>query len=71
MVWNVIQNFMSYLPTVFRQAELIFTSVATGVSSESPRWEMCVEKADDVFGFATGALFVSKKFHKKDRETVS
>lgn len=70
MVWNVIQNFMSYLPTVFRQAELIFTSVATGVSSESPRWEMCVEKADDVFGFATGALFVSKKFNKKDRETV-
>ncbi|XP_013417582.1 endothelin-converting enzyme homolog isoform X2 [Lingula anatina] len=70
MVWQTIQELLSSASLAFRQALLIINKVEKGVSSEPPRWKNCVSKVDSSVGFATGALFVEKKFSKEQKNQV-
>lgn len=70
MAWLMIQKMVPYMSTSFQLAQLKLKSTVYKVSTIAPRWESCVYRTNDIMGFATGALYISKYFSEEDKESA-
>lgn len=68
--WQVIDGYGGYLSKAYRDAIFDFSKTLSGVTQQKPRWKTCAGKADSALGFATGKIFVDKKF-KGDSKTIA
>ena len=70
MVWSAVKSLMGYLPLKYAQAELILQKAMIGVDTLGSLRDRCVSKANDMFGFASGALYVEQYFSESSRREV-
>ena len=61
---------MDYLPKKHTEAGLILEKAESGLDQLHSRWDKCVSKANSVFEFATGALYVEQYFSESSRREV-
>ena len=70
MVWSAVNNLMGYLPLKYAKAGLIMEKAESGVDKLDPLLDRCISKANSVFGFATGALYVEQYFSESSKSEV-
>ncbi|CAF4620906.1 unnamed protein product, partial [Rotaria socialis] len=58
------------MPESFNQFRGSLMMHLKGIVEEKQLWEICVKRTDDAFGFATGALFISRVFDRKSQEKI-
>lgn len=68
MVWHMVQRIPGYLPQAFVDAAMLLNKAELGITEVSPRWQRCVGKAADAFGFSSAALYVDKMFPPDSRD---
>ncbi|CAF4778324.1 unnamed protein product [Rotaria sp. Silwood1] len=70
ITFQVIQELLPYMSESFNQFKRPLIAYLKGIIEEKQLWEICVKRTDDAFGFATGALFISKVFDEKNQEKI-
>lgn len=63
MAWHVVRNYLSCLPKAFRDADKVLRKLLMGSDGSEESWRSCVTDANNVMGFAVGAMFVKQRFH--------
>ncbi|CAM4899204.1 unnamed protein product [Rotaria socialis] len=70
ITFQVIQELLPNMPESFNQFRGSLMMHLKGIVEEKQLWEICVKRTDDAFGFATGALFISRVFDRKSQEKI-
>ena len=70
VTWHVVDSYTKYLPSQFREANLILLRQLNGVDTLPPRWHSCVGRTEDAMPYVTGALWLQGHFTQEDREEV-
>ena len=70
MNWRIISAYVPYLSDEFRAAEKDLDIAIYGTFVQQERWKTCVRMTDSVIGFATGSLFVKKRFPGESKKKV-
>lgn len=61
----------SYMSKPFREAYKGLRKALIGSEGREEQWRYCVNDANNVMGFAIGAMFVREVFHGKSKPIVS
>ena len=59
--WSLTQNLRNALPRSFEKVYFKYMQALTGVKTEKPRWEQCIEESETYMGMALGAFFIKQK----------
>ncbi|CAF3701692.1 unnamed protein product [Adineta steineri] len=70
ITFQIIQDLLPYMSENFIQIQKSLKIYLKGITEEKPLWEICMKRTDEAFGFATGALFISKIFHENNKEKI-
>lgn len=68
--WQRLSSYTGHLSKPFRDNNFEFSRVLSGVDSEPPRWETCMARTDNLYGFVLGNLFVNETFRGSSRSTA-
>jgi len=68
--WQTVDAFAPYLSKAFVDEDFQMHKALTGAKELLPRWQRVVSTEDDAMGFATGKLYVEKKFPPSSKKAV-
>ncbi|HSN18571.1 MAG TPA: M13 family metallopeptidase [Gammaproteobacteria bacterium] len=68
--WHLVDAAAPYLSKAFVDEDFKMRSALTGAKELLPRWQRVVSTEDDLMGFATGKLYVEKKFPPSSKQAV-
>lgn len=71
LVWNVIQDEVSFLSKPYRDARTKYKDSVLGSKGQKKRWKTCVSYANELTGDILGAAYVRKHFDQQSKEMVS
>ncbi|XP_030842656.1 endothelin-converting enzyme 1 [Strongylocentrotus purpuratus] len=58
LTWNAVKPTLRFLPKIYEDIILKYSSVFSGSNTTVPLWQKCLQRTDNTFTFVTGALFV-------------
>ncbi|CAB0034664.1 unnamed protein product, partial [Trichogramma brassicae] len=67
LVWQTVRTLTSCLSKPFRDAYKGLRKALIGSEGHEEQWRFCVNDANNVMGFAIGAMFVREVFHGKSK----
>ncbi|XP_008209638.1 endothelin-converting enzyme homolog isoform X1 [Nasonia vitripennis] len=67
LVWQTVRSLTSCLSKPFRDAYKGLRKALIGSEGREEQWRYCVNDANNVMGFAIGAMFVREVFHGKSK----
>ncbi|XP_015588301.1 endothelin-converting enzyme homolog isoform X2 [Cephus cinctus] len=67
LVWQTVRSLTAYLSKPFRDAYKGLRKALIGSEGREEQWRYCVTDANNVMGFAIGAMFVREVFHGKSK----
>ena len=70
LVWQTVRSLTSCLSKSFRDAYKGLRKALIGSEGREEQWRYCVNDANNVMGFAIGAMFVREVFHGKSKPMV-
>ena len=68
--WHLASSAAPYLSKAFVDEDFKMRKALTGAKELLPRWQRVISTEDDLMGFATGKLFVEKKFPPSSKKAV-
>ena len=68
--WHLIDSAAPYLSKTFVDEDFKMKSALSGAKELLPRWQRVVSTEDGLMGFATGKLYVEKKFPPSSKQAV-
>ena len=71
VVWNVIQDEVSFLSKKFRDARTKYRERILGSKGEKKRWKTCVTYSNELLGDILGSHYIRQHFSKSRKEWVS
>ena len=70
LIWQTVRSLTSCLSKPFRDAYKGLRKALIGSEGREEQWRYCVSDANNVMGFAIGAMFVREVFHGKSKPMV-
>ena len=70
-MWQTVRSLAPCLSKPFRDAYKGLRKVLIGSEGREVQWRTCVNDANNVMGFAIGAMFVREVFHGKSKPMAS
>ncbi|XP_058803973.1 endothelin-converting enzyme homolog isoform X2 [Phymastichus coffea] len=67
LIWQTVRSLTSCLSKPFRDAYKGLRKALIGSEGREEQWRYCVNDANNVMGFAIGAMFVREVFHGKSK----
>ncbi|XP_057322411.1 endothelin-converting enzyme homolog [Microplitis mediator] len=67
LVWQTVRSLTAFLSRPFREAYKGLRKALIGSEGREEQWRYCVSDANNVMGFAIGAMFVRQVFHGKSK----
>ncbi|XP_043280868.1 endothelin-converting enzyme homolog isoform X2 [Venturia canescens] len=67
LVWQTVRSLTAFLSKPFREAYKGLRKALIGSEGREEQWRYCVSDANNVMGFAIGAMFVREVFHGKSK----
>ncbi|CAF1023124.1 unnamed protein product [Rotaria magnacalcarata] len=67
LLFSFVFNKILHLSSSFEKAMIPLKKALYGVDSSVERWDYCIRKTDDAFGFALSALYLRTTFDEDDR----
>ncbi|XP_031559890.1 endothelin-converting enzyme 1-like [Actinia tenebrosa] len=68
LVWNVIQDEVSFLSKPYRDARTKYRDSVLGSKGQKKRWKTCVSYTNELVGDILGAAYIRKHFDKHSKE---
>ena len=70
IVWNVIQDEVSFLSKPYRKARTQYRERVLGSKGQKKRWKTCVTFTNELLGDILGSAYVEHHFTKKSKKMV-
>ena len=70
IVWNVIQDEVSFLSKPYRKARTRYRERVLGSKGQKKRWKTCVTFTNELLGDILGSAYVEHHFTKKSKKMV-
>lgn len=70
IVWNVIQDEVSFLSKPYRKARTQYRERVLGSKGQKKRWKTCVTFTNELLGDILGSAYVEHHFSKKGKKMV-
>lgn len=70
LIWQTVRSLTAFLSRPFREAYKGLRKALIGSEGREEQWRYCVTDANNVMGFAIGAMFVRQVFHGKSKPKV-
>ncbi|XP_044589355.1 endothelin-converting enzyme homolog [Cotesia glomerata] len=67
LIWQTVRSLTAFLSRPFREAYKGLRKALIGSEGREEQWRYCVTDANNVMGFAIGAMFVRQVFHGKSK----
>lgn len=70
IVWNVIQDEVSFLSKPYRDARTKYRERVLGSKGQKKRWKTCVTFTNELLGDILGSAYVEHHFSKESKKMV-
>lgn len=70
IVWNVIQDEVSFLSKPYRDARTQYRERVLGSKGQKKRWKTCVTFTNELLGDILGSAYVEHHFSKESKKMV-